>query len=210
MTEIDVSQYKRAEETQRINEKRENKLINMQLNDELQKQKPPDPLKYFKYKEKPPDPQKEILKKIQLEQKYQDIKRNQYIKELFFKKKEEQALKKERAKLRDSKEIYELKDSVYTCLSYPYKDHVIKRQILENELKQSDYLNDIVTEKLILDNILKLKYTILTPLLLASKYLETEKKYNVLLANAQMQKQKVRKTTGYNHHNKYFVVLVYK
>ena len=187
MTEIDVSQYKRAEETQRINEKRENKLINMQLNDELQKQKPPDPLKYFKYKEKPPDPQKEILKKIQLEQKYQDIKRNQYIKELFFKKKEEQALKKERAKLRDSKEIYELKDSVYTCLSYPYKDHVIKRQILENELKQSDYLNDIVTEKLILDNILKLKYTILTPLLLASKYLETEKKYNVLLANAQMQ-----------------------
>ena len=190
MTEIDVSQYKRAEETQRINEKRENKLINMQLNDELQKQKPPDPLKYFKYKEKPPDPQKEILKKIQLEQKYQDIKRNQYIKELFFKKKEEQALKKERAKLRDSKEIYELKDSVYTCLSYPYKDHVIKRQILENELKQSDYLNDIVTEKLILDNILKLKYTILTPLLLASKYLETEKKYNVLLANAQMQQQK--------------------
>ena len=186
MTEIDISQYKRDEERTRINAKRENKLINMELNEELQKTKPLDPLKYFKYKEKPPDPQKEILKKIQLEQKYNDIKRQQYIKELLYKKREEQALKQERTKLRGSKEIYELKNSVYTCLSYPYKDHVIKRQILENELKTSDYLNDIVTEKLILDNILKLKYTILTP----SKYLETEKKYNVLLANAQIQQQK--------------------
>ena len=190
MTEIDVSQYKRDEEKQRISEKRENKIINMQLNEELQKGKPVDPMKCFKYRDKPPDPQKEILKKIQLEQKYQDIKRNQYIKELFFKKKEEQALKKERTKLKNSKEIYELKDSVYTCLSYPYKDHIIKRQILENELKQSDYLNDIVTEKLLLDNIFKIKYTVLAPLLIASKYLETEKKYNILLANAQQQAQR--------------------
>ena len=187
MTEIDVSQYKRDEEKQRISEKRENKIINMQLNEELQKGKPIDPMKCFKYRDKPVDPQKEILKKIQLEQKYQDIKRQQYIKELFFKKKEEQALKKERTKLKNSKEINEIRNNVYTCLSYPYKDHVIKREILENELRQSDYLSDIVTERLILDNIFKIKYSILAPLLIASKYLETEKKYSVLLANAQMQ-----------------------
>ena len=39
MTEIDISQFKRDEENQRIKQKRENKIINMELNDELQKKK---------------------------------------------------------------------------------------------------------------------------------------------------------------------------
>ena len=153
------------------------------------KKKPIDDFKLFKYREKPVNPQKEMLKNMKMEAEYNNVKRNQYLKELMFKKKEEQALKKERAKLKGSKEIGELKNSVYTCFSYPYKDNILKRQILENELQQSDYLNDIVTEKLLLDNIFKLKYHVLEPLLLASKYLEVEKKYKIILTNAEIMKQ---------------------
>ena len=54
-------------------------------------------------------------------------------------------------------------------------------------MKESDYLDQIMSDKIV--NTCFGYDTLILPLIVASKYLETEKKYNLLLTQLQLQKQ---------------------
>ena len=129
----------------------------------------------------------DIIKQIRLEKEYRNFQRDQAVKDLIAEKKKQKALQQERDKFKSSSEIGEIKNGVITTLSYPYKQDTIKRQIFEKEMKESDYLDQIMSDKIV--NTCFGYDTLILPLIIASKYLETEKKYNLLLTQLQLQKQ---------------------
>ncbi len=189
MTEVDLSVYKREEEKTKFNEKKKAKIQTMALNEELKPRKTNEDMiiKYAQRYRAKDHTDQDIIKQIRLEKEYRNFQRDQAVKDLIAEKKKQKALQQERDKFKSSSEIGEIKNGVITTLSYPYKQDTIKRQIFEKEMKESDYLDQIMSDKIV--NTCFGYDTLILPLIIASKYLETEKKYNLLLTQLQLQKQ---------------------
>ena len=189
MTEIDLSIYKREEEKNKLNEQKRKKIQTMRMNEDIKPKKTNDDM-MFQYAKKfrvKDTTAQDIGRQIKLEKEYRNFQRDQAIKDLIAEKKKQKLLQSERDKFKSSAEIGEIKKGVITTLSYPYKQDTIKRQIFENEMIQSEYLEQVMTDKIV--NTCFSYNPLILPLIVASKYMETEKKYNLLLTQLQLQKQ---------------------
>ena len=161
----------------------------MRMNEDIKPKKTNDDMMFQyakKFKVKDTTAQ-DIGRQIKLEKEYRNFQRDQAIKDLIAEKKKQKLLQSERDKFKSSAEIGEIKKGVITTLSYPYKQDTIKRQIFENEMIQSEYLEEVMTDKIV--NTCFSYNPLILPLIVASKYMETEKKYNLLLTQLQLQKQ---------------------
>jgi len=206
MTEIDLTKYKKDEEKQRINKKKQNKIENIQINEEIEPVKPKqiDPIRLIKYANSHkkelaqclPKPyqeqiqkQNQIQKQMQLESKYNDFQRKEAYKEILHEKKKRKALQEERNKIRDSKQVNEFKNSILQTFTLPYRNNVYKQKILSQKLKQNEVINEIVTENIILDTLFNTSNKIKLPLMVISEYLQTEDEYKCMLVRQKLLEQ---------------------